>query len=63
MSNKQRSDETPRLTPSVPAGYVPAVGGADGQEDPAPEAVVTDLALPTATAPVGKPSSGPVRPL
>ena len=31
---------------SHPAGYVPAFGDADGQEDPAPGAVVTVVAVP-----------------
>ncbi len=56
MCNDQSSAKTPRPAATEPAGYVPAVGGADGQEDPAPEAVLTSVALPVAASPVDTPA-------
>jgi hypothetical protein len=41
----------PPSAPPVQAGYVPAFNGADGQEDPAPEPVVSSIALPHAAQP------------
>ena len=53
MPVEQPTPAVPRpLTPPEKAGYVPAFPGADGQEDPAPEAVVSSVAIPVTTGTV-----------
>ena len=53
MPVEQPTPAAPRPpTPPEEAGYVPAFSGADGQEDPAPEAVVSSIAIPVTTGPV-----------
>lgn len=54
MSTDQQPGTPSKPVPAVspePAGYVPAFNGADGQEDPAPEPVVSSTAMPRAAQP------------